>query len=278
MINKQKLMQLLLAPMLVLGISNLARADVVNVWGLGNYAGGVGIPINNFYDSLADHSSTIITGSLDSNDLTGVSLLWVIQPLIALTPAEISTLSDFLTTGGRIAFMGEHGSGLAIQENNNISAAVTALGGNMTILNNSALDSGFHTATRVGGQILDHTLTIGVDTYEYAYYAPLLLISPPAQKLMLGTDLSSVMMAFENIGSGSIFMITDQNVVNFSGSVDNDVMFENLLIGVTGAPPTIDAVPVEAVPIPTMSKWALIILSMLIGLMAFTNRSRLFRN
>lgn len=270
MSTKSKLMFLLLAPLLVLGMSNVARADVVNIWGTGNY-GDVGTPINNFYNSLPGHSSTIITGSLDSNNLTGVGLLWVIQPLLALTPAEINTLSFFLAGGGRIAFMGEHGGGLAVTENNNISAAVTALGGHMTILNNNATDSGFHFATRVGGQILDHTLTNGVDTYEYAAFAPLIIIAPPAEKLMLGIDLTSVMMAFENIGPGSIFMITDQNVLNFTGEVDNDIMFENLLVGITGAPP-----PVPATPVPALSNWALIMLSMFLGLMVLTNRKRLF--
>ena len=273
MVTKNKLMYFLLAPLLALGMSQAARADVVNVWSIG-IGGSLSAPINSFYNLLPGHSSSVISGSLDSNDLTGVSLLWVVQPPSLLTLAEISTLSAFLADGGRIAFMGEHGNGLANTENNNISAAVTALGGNMTILNNSAQDAGFRIATRVGGQILDHSLTNGVDTYEYAYFAPLIIISPPAEALMLGTDLTSVMMSFENIGPGSIFMITDQNVLNFSGDVDNDVMFENLLTGTTGAPPPVAATP--ATPVPTLSQWALIMLSMLFGLMVVANRKRLF--
>jgi len=256
-----------LLPLLVLGMVNVAKADVVNVWSVGIGA-SLSTPVNDFYNSLPGHSSAIIGGSLDSNNLAGVNLLWVIQPP-TLTAAEINTLASFLAAGGRIAFMGEHGSGLAVAENNNISAAVAALGGHMVIENDNLQDGGFHVATRVNGQILDHSLTTGVNSYEYAAFAPLIIISPPAQRLMLGTNLTSVMMAYENIGSGSIFMITDQNVLNFSGQFDNQVMFANLLIGDTGAEPP------EMVPVPVMSNWAIAALIMMLGLMAFAYRRRL---
>lgn len=267
MFNKYKNLYKFLLPMLLLGMVNVAKADVVNVWSVG-IGGSLSTPVNNFYNSLPGHSSTIIGGSLDSNNLAGVNLLWVIQPP-PLTGAEINTLASFLAAGGRIAFMGEHGTTLAADENDNISAAVAALGGHMTILNNSGEDSGFHIASKQNGQILVHPLTEGVNTYEYAYFAPLIITEPPAQTLMLGINLTSVMMAYENIGAGSIFIITDQNVLNFSGEVDNDVMFANLLVGDTGA------VPVEMVPVPVMSNWAIITLILLLGLMAFTYRRRL---
>lgn len=267
MLGRYKNIYRFLMPVLLLGMVNVAKADVVNVWSVG-IGVSLSTPVNDFYNSLPGHSSTIIGGTLDSNNLAGVDLLWVIQPP-TLSGAEISTLSAFLSAGGRIAFMGEHGNGLAVAENDNITAAVAALGGHMTILNNNAQDSGFHIATRDNGQILDHTLTAGVNSYEYAAFAPLIIVSPPAQTLMLGTDLTSVMMAYENIGAGSIFMITDQNVLNFSGDVDNDVMFANLLEAATGAEPG------ALVPVPVMSNWAIVALIMLLGLMAFTFRRRL---
>jgi len=63
--------------------------------------------------------------------------------------------------------------------------------------------------------------------------------------LMLGEESylgnPSVMMAYQNIGAGSIFLITDQNVWDnsptWSGGFNNATMFENLLSGNTGAPP-----------------------------------------
>jgi hypothetical protein len=59
-------------------------------------------------------------------------------------------------------------------------------------------------------------------------------------------------------GSGTI---TTADVTNVSVACIDDVV----------APP-----PVPMVPIPTLSQWALILLTMLIGLMAFANRRRLF--
>jgi hypothetical protein len=118
-------------------------------------------------------------------------------------------------------------------------------------INNILVDSDFRNATRTGtptgGKILDHPLTEGVNTYNYAAFAPL-TVGGDAQTLMLGSDLTSVMMAYENIGAGSIFLITDQNVwdnVN-SPSNDNARMFKNLLSADTGAPPP----PSEQVPEP----------------------------
>jgi hypothetical protein len=192
--------------------------------------------INNFYNAQPGITSSIIAGPLTSGSLTGVNLLWAVQPAASYSAGQLSVLSNFLLGGGRIAFMGEHGT-FAPAENNRISAAVTALGGTMSIINN-VLDSGFRDATRVGGQILTNPLTAGVNTYNYAAFAQLTL-SGTAQALMLGADLSSVMMGYQNVGPGSIFLITDQNVwdnVNQPGN-DNAVMFRNLLQANTGAPP-----------------------------------------
>jgi hypothetical protein len=202
--------------------------------------------INNFYDGLAGHNSAIIADLTPAN-LTGVSLLWAVQPADAYTAAETAAMAGFLAGGGRIAFMGEHGT-FAPAENLRINAAIADLGGTITI-NNLLVDPGFRTATRAGGQILDHPLTSGVNSYEYAAFAPLLL-SGTAQALMLGSNLVDVMMGFQNVGPGSIFLITDQNVWDNSptwgGAFDNARMFENLLTGNTGAPPP----PVNGVPEP----------------------------
>jgi hypothetical protein len=113
-------------------------------------------------------------------------------------------------------------------------------------IQNSSPDAGFRTASVVDGQIWSHPLTTGVLTYQYACFAPLIL-SGPAQKLMTGEDNpSQVMMAYENIGPGSIFLITDQNVWDNQPSgwvgFNNGRMFENLLSGETGAPP-VNGVP-----------------------------------
>ncbi len=218
---------------LLIILSSSASAGVVNVWG---ERFNLGI-IDNFYDGLSGHSSDIITGNLDTNDLTNVDLLWAVQPANDYTLAELNAMSDYLGQGGRIAFMGEHGS-YAPAENNRINTALSFLGVEMGIVNN-VFDGGWHTATRSGGQILDHDLTAGVDTYEYAAFAPLVNLTGNAEALMLGLDLNSVMMGFDIVGSGSVFLITDQNVWDRVGNVgnnDNAIMFENLLTADTGAP------------------------------------------
>lgn len=210
-----------------------ANAGVVKVWG--EALGGFNLnTINNFYNGLAGHSSTIGVGTLDTVDLSGVNLLWATQPADAYTPAELIAMQSFLASGGRIAFMGEHGS-FAPAQNTRINGALGALGSTITI-NNVILDSGFRTASVGDGQILAHSLTSGVNNYQYAAFAPLSLAGS-AVALMLGEDSylgnPSVMMAYQNIGAGSIFLITDQNVFDnaptWGGSFDNARMFENLL-------------------------------------------------
>ncbi len=202
-----------------------AATSYVGVWG-DRYSLST---INDFYNSLSDVDSHLIGSTLD---VTGINLLWAVQPADSYTPSEISTMQSFLAGGGRIAFMGEHGQ-YAPDENARITAAIAALGGHISI-NVDAPDPGFHDATRLNGQILDHPLTAGVNTYNYACFASL-NISGAAQKLMLGTNHSNIMMAYENIGAGSIFVITDQNVWDnvYSSYNDNDVMFKNLLLAET---------------------------------------------
>jgi len=232
-----------LAFALALAGSSAAHAAVVKVWGeeLGGFSRST---INSFYNGLGGHSSTIANGTLDTVSLAGVNLLWATQPGDAYTLAELSTMSSFLAGGGRIAFLGEHGFFGAAQ-NTRINAALSALGSTISITNDMH-DPGFRTASVGDGQILSHALTTGVSSYEYAAYAPL-SISGSAVALMIGEDQTSIMMAYQNIGPGSIFLITDQNVWDnaptWGNSFNNARMFENLLSGNTGAPSVPDGGP-----------------------------------
>lgn len=229
--------------------TSLASAGVVKVFGDSPFGFNKN-NVNDFYNGLPGHSSTVASGTLDTVNLTGVNLLWASQPTSAYTSAELNTMASFLSSGGRIAFLGEHGT-IAPDENNRINTALNFLGSTISI-NNVVLDGNFRSASVGDGQILSHPLTTGVISYEYAAFAPL-TISGTAQALMLGEELylgiPSIMMAFQNIGPGSIFLITDQNVwdntPNWLGGFNNARMFENLLEGQTGAPP-VDQVPVPA--------------------------------
>ncbi|WP_310424834.1 PEP-CTERM sorting domain-containing protein [Chamaesiphon sp. VAR_48_metabat_135_sub] len=223
-------------------------ANVVGVFGNSCDVCGFSLStINNYYNSGLTVSgqpvsSSILTGTLDTNNLSNINLLWMVQPANSYTNAELNSLSTFLSGGGRIAFMGEHGT-IAPNENNRISAAITALGGNISI-NNIVVDGGFRDATVGNGQILSNPLTAGVNTYNYAAFAPL-NISGSAIALMNGTNSSDVMMAYQNIGAGSIFAITDQNVwdnVSSTGTNNNGILFQNLL-GASTIPTDPTAVP-----------------------------------
>ena len=209
--------------------------------------------INHFYNTVAGTTSTIANGTLDTVNLSGVELLWAVQPADAYTAAELAAMAGFLSGGGRIAFMGEHG-GFAPDENDRISAALSFLGADISIVN-EAPDAGSRTASVLDGQIKPHELTQGVNTYYYACFAPL-LVSGTAQVLMTGEEHpDQVMMAYQNIGPGSVFLITDQNVWDDepgnwgNGLYDNRRMFENLLLADTGAPPP--PPPADQVPEPS---------------------------
>ena len=197
--------------------------------------------LNNFYNTYGGHTSTNVgAAAISSLNLAGVNLLWAVQPAGSYSAADVTKMQGFLAGGGRIAFMGEHG-GFAPAENQRINAALTALGSTIQIQFNQILDSGFRTASVGDGQILAHPLTAGVNSYQYAAFAPL-TISGSAQVLMRGEDVpTSIMMAYQNIGAGSIFLITDQNVWDNAPTLwpqhNNEVMFDNLVAGRTNAVP-----------------------------------------
>lgn len=226
--------------------SGAANAGNVTVWGE-TLGFNLNI-INNFYAGLAGHTSTLASGTLDTVDLSNTDLLWATQPADAYSAAELSSMESFLAGGGRIAFMGEHG-GFSPAQNTRINTALSFLGADI-VINNVVLDVGFRSASVGDGQIQAHDLTAGVNTYQYAAFAPL-TISGTAEALMLGEENfngnPSVMMAYQNIGPGSVFLITDQNVWDnaptWGGNFDNGVMFENLLSANTGAPPVGGNVP-----------------------------------
>ncbi len=218
---------------LALMVSASANANVVKVWGE-TMAFDLNT-INSFYNGLAGHSSTISGGALNNVNLTGVNLLWATQPADAYTVAELNKMKSFVTGGGRIAFMGENG-GFAPGQNTRINTALAALGSTISI-NNTSIDSGFRSASKNDGQILTHALTQGVNFFEYAYFAPL-TISGTATALMLGEgkylNKPSILMAYQTIGAGSVFVIADQNIWDngpkWKGNFKNDAMFANLLV------------------------------------------------
>lgn len=250
----QKLKGLAFGVAIFAAMAAQAQAGVVAVFGE-QLSGQDNNRINNFYNSLPGNSSTLYAPGVQLNtiNLSGVNLLWATQPADAYTSAELNAMATFLVGGGRIAFMGEHGSFAPLQ-NARINTALTALGSTISIIPGVVVDGGFRTASVGDGQILSHPLTTGVNSYEYAAFDPL-SISGTAVALMKGEDNpTDIMMAYQNIGLGSIFLITDQNVWDhqssgWPGGFNNGRMFQNLLsgntlaCGVPGTPPCPNNVP-----------------------------------
>lgn len=188
---------------------------LVSLSGVSAWAGSVAVAgnffdlttIRDFYQSIGQ--TAVIGSSVGALNVDDVSLLWAVQPALSYQSSDLAAMQRVLNQGGRIVFMGEHGV-YRPNENLRINAAVAALGGHITIQNLSP-DADFHVASKDNGQILDHPLTQGVDTYEYACFAPLLL-SAGAQAMMRGQDdPTDIMMAYEAIGNGSIVVLADEN-------------------------------------------------------------------
>ena len=251
---------------MVVGLAGGASAGTVAVFG-DELSGFSKSTINDFYNGLGGHTSSLIS-SLSASTLAGVDLLWATQPSDLYTADELNAMQSYIGGGGRIAFMGEHGT-FAPSENTRINTALSFLGSTMSIIN-EIVDGGGRTASRTDGQILDDPLLAGVDTYGYAAFAPLVMGSN-GKALMIGEeDPTDIMMGFENIGKGSIFLITDQNVWDSSrlSAADNGVLFENLIAGDTSNPEN----PVGGVvPLPAAG-WMLI--AGLGGLVAMRRRAR----
>lgn len=243
-----KLTKYIASAVLTVGMTvGAAQAGTIGIFGDIDFNGSSANTINDIYNTNTTpntHTSSLL-GSLNGTSVAGIDLLWLLQPETPYSAGELATLNGYIDDGGRIAFLGEHGN-IAPTQNNNINTALSALGSTMSI-NNLILDGGFQDATRLDGQIQNDPLTDGVDTYNYAAYAPINVGS--GVNLMFGSDLTTSMMAFENVRAGSIFMITDQNVfdsANNTGSNDNGILFDNLVEGDTQNPNNPNVVPLPA--------------------------------
>lgn len=213
-------------------ISTEAHAGLVHVWGNRFNLNH----INDFYSSQPGVQSKIIGNNLNTNDLSNVDLLWIVQPARSLKPGEIHALDTYLSAGGRIVFLGEHGY-FAPNENARISQAIGELGGNMSITR-GAVDGGYHLTH--AGQILSHPLNQDVAAFEYAAFAPIKL-GGNAEAVMTGKNASDVMIGYESVGGGSIVLLTDQNVWNRIGSSrNNNVQFMRNLLTIQSSPPPQD--------------------------------------
>ncbi len=194
-----------------------------------DYEGPIGAFYNGSFGGPGGTSATYISGDLSTYSFSGVKLLWAL-PADDFTPDEISTMASFLSEGGHIGFLGEY-YGFATARDNAINAAVDGLGGHIEIATNYA-DNGYpHYANRSNDHILADAFTEGVNSFVYGLFSPLIL-SDSATALILGEDKSSILLAYENIGAGTIFVMADQNTWDldaYSAGTDNRTLFTNIL-------------------------------------------------
>lgn len=204
--------------------------------------------VNDFYNAYGGNRSTITTQAVSSIDFKGVDLFWSIQPSNGYSAADLLAMSNYLAGGGRIAFLGENG-GTAAKQNANINAALTALGATM-LIGSGTVDSGTQTASKVSGQIKDMSLTAGVKNFQYGAFAPIFLWDS-AQAIVQGKNLSSALMAYQGIGGGGIFVVTDQNIWDGSRTLWSNHDNEMLLGRMAAAQVT--------APVPESATWAMMI-------------------
>jgi len=149
---------------------------------------------NNFYNSLAGVTSTIVSSPITESVLSDADLFISFMPDESFTAAEIESLSDFLNNGGTSFFLGEN-SGFS-DENARINTALAGLGSNLRIIDD-LFDSGFNTAT--GSQIASNPFTVGVNTFTYAAPSEVSTVSG-GTSLFFGTT-GKTFLAVENITS-----------------------------------------------------------------------------
>lgn len=148
------------------------------------------------------------------------------------------------------------------------------LGGSKTV-NGSPYVSLVSYQTPAGDTLITHA---SVSAIGFDYTGPSNTPSNDANPLTLTTSLGDVITGPVILGDSSGFV----GVVYTEGEVFNSVQVSDLTDSRTffGADDFeayfVSGEPTPTVPVPTLSQWALIILSMLLGFTAFTNRRRLF--
>jgi len=181
--------------------------------------------LNAFYQNEG-FSSSKITGSISGTDLSNVDLFVSMLPDDSFSVSEISALSTYLSTGGRILFMGDQ-NGFSSTENGYINTALSDLGSSMS-LGASSIDTGFNNTS--SGQILTNLFTSGLNLVNYGNVNSITGI-PPGNELFLAKDLSTAWGGYESVGGGTIVLLADTNMISHiedTGGNDNHVFFMNV--------------------------------------------------
>ncbi len=209
--------------------------------------------------TTAGYTVTDITSGVPA-DLTGQEQVWDIRCQTALSAPEIATYTAYLQGGGSLFLIGENTGYAPARDASLISFIATLGGGSLTLTftnNSQTVHPPFNSPnsiTTVNFRAIAGTTTAGTGAFitTDSNNNGGAIVFPPG-------SLSSA-------PNGTLMIVWD---VNF---LDNDVShtagetaLANNLIAYLAAPPT---GPGETTPVPTLSEWAMLLLSGLLGLAA----------
>ncbi|MCK6426832.1 MAG: DUF4347 domain-containing protein, partial [Burkholderiaceae bacterium] len=180
-----------------------------------------------YYDRDPSHYSTRTVSSITAGNVSGLDLLFVFQPANAFTSAQIQVFRDFLTAGGRIFFIGEHNY-YAPVPNANISAAIAALGGNISVVTEALSDSLHDNGGDGYKELSNSPLMAGVTSFRTAAFAPL-SVETTISKAVMVNDTGRVVIADQALLNGRVTVIADQNWLDDSFRIaGNETFLRNL--------------------------------------------------
>lgn len=173
--------------------------------------------LNTFYNN-AGMTSSLTDAEVTFSALVDVDLLVAILPDDPFSNSEIDAMSNYVQNGGRILFIGEQ-HGFAANENESINRALNGIGSKMS-LGTSSVDSGFNNLS--SSQIYPHPLTANVDMINYGNVNSIQGI-PAGGELFKAKNSNALWGGFETIGSGSIVLLGDSNMIsNIENTTTND--------------------------------------------------------
>lgn len=185
--------------------------------------------MKNFYEGLGASSNIIGGGHLSSDSLKGTNLLWVFLPNIDFTSDDISYMKDFLETGGRIVFCGEHPGFFPVGDGY-INKAIKDLGGKLTITSSMhSPTSGIAEGSRISQE---SKLAEGLTGFYYAAAAKI-SYEGPTDFIINALD-DQPLVAEQAVGKGRITLLTDINtwdpvLIHELGKGNNEIFFMNLV-------------------------------------------------
>lgn len=179
--------------------------------------------LNTYYNGLAGVTSSLLNSStpLTSSLFSGIDLFVAAPPQNPYSAAELSEIGSFINGGGTAFLMGEN-NGFPTS-NNAVNAVASAIGSSLSITP-AALSpaSGCGIGTSTGATLVGSTMA-GVGAFTWGCGS---IVNGGVAEL-LRDDLSTVMMASEAIGAGTLIVMADGNIsVTTTG---NQQFFSNLL-------------------------------------------------